>query len=102
MNNMLSMTTFPLVAPMAMLALIACVLENLSLRRAKALARTGLPEEEADGTHGDELVAKLDALLPQVKADEAARQEYLDVLELLGPQDPRTVEYRRALSRQLF
>ena len=41
MNNMLSMTTFPLVAPMAMLALIACVLENLSLRRAKALARTG-------------------------------------------------------------
>lgn len=41
MNSMLSMTTFPLVAPMAMLALIACVLENLTLRRTKALARAG-------------------------------------------------------------
>lgn len=41
MNSMLSMTTFPLVAPMAMLALIACVLENVSLRRARAMARAG-------------------------------------------------------------
>lgn len=84
------------------LAVLAKIPESAETRRVAALARTGLPEEEADGTHGDELVAKLDALLPQVKADEAARQEYLDVLELLGPQDPRTVEYRRALSRQLF
>ncbi len=85
------------------LAVLAKIPESAETRRVAALARTGLPGEEVDDpTRGDDLVARLDALLPQVKADEAARQEYLDVLELLGAQDRRTVEYRRALSRELF
>ena len=46
--------------------------------------------------------ATLDALLPRVKDDDEARQEYVDLLELMGPADPRTAKYRKALSRQLF
>jgi putative thioredoxin len=37
-----------------------------------------------------------------VKGDDDARQEFLDLLEVMGPADPRTAEYRKALSRQLF
>ena len=40
--------------------------------------------------------AKLDALLDRVKDDEDARQEFVDVLELLGPDDPRTAAYRKS------
>ena len=29
-------------------------------------------------------------------------QEFLDLLELMGADDPRTATYRKALSRQLF
>jgi putative thioredoxin len=45
---------------------------------------------------------KLVSLLDRVKDDEDARQEYLDILEVLGPDDPRTTRYRRALSSRLF
>jgi putative thioredoxin len=41
-------------------------------------------------------------LLDQVKADDAARQEFVDLLELLGPDDPRTGSYRRQLTSRLF
>jgi putative thioredoxin len=37
-----------------------------------------------------------------VKDDDVARQEYLDLLELLGPDDPRTVDYRKQLTARLF
>jgi putative thioredoxin len=37
-----------------------------------------------------------------VKGDDAARQEFLDLLELLGPEDPRTGAYRRQLTSRLF
>ena len=37
-----------------------------------------------------------------MKDDEDARQEYVDVLELLGPADPRTAEYRKKLTSRLF
>jgi putative thioredoxin len=46
--------------------------------------------------------AKLDALLDRVKDDEAARQEFIDLLEIMGPDDPRTAQYRRALAARLF
>jgi putative thioredoxin len=36
------------------------------------------------------------------RTDEEARQEYLDILELLGPDDPRTATYRRRLTSALF
>jgi putative thioredoxin len=41
-------------------------------------------------------------LLEQVRDDPASRQEFLDLLETLGPEDPRTSRYRKALSTRLF
>ena len=38
----------------------------------------------------------------RVKDDDGARQEFVDLLELLGPADPRTAEYRKALTSRLF
>jgi putative thioredoxin len=49
-----------------------------------------------------ELEAHLEQLLERVKRDEEARQEYLDLLETLGPEDPRTARYRKALAQRLF
>jgi len=34
--------------------------------------------------------------------DDAARQEYVDLLETMGADDPRTSEYRRALAARLY
>jgi putative thioredoxin len=77
------------------LQLLARIPETVEVRRIAALARVG---DEAS----EDIPAKLDGLLDQVKADEAARQEFLDLLEVLGPDDPRTGEYRKALSARLF
>jgi hypothetical protein len=60
---------------------------------------------QADGVAGDGaggVEAKLDALLDKVRDDEAARQEFVDLLEVLGPEDPRTASYRKALTARLF
>lgn len=80
------------------LALLARVPETADTRRVAALVRTGaLP-----GEGGDDVEAELDGLLERVRDDEEARQRYLDLLELLGPDDPRTGKYRRALTSRLF
>ena len=62
------------------------------------------PAIGADGAAvvDDGVEAKLDALLDRVKDDEDARQEFVDVLELLGPDDERTSQYRRKLTSRLF
>ena len=44
----------------------------------------------------------LDGLLERVRADDSARQEFVDLLETLDPADPRTTRYRKALSARLF
>ena len=44
----------------------------------------------------------LDSLLERARDDQAARQEFIDVLETLGPDDPRTASYRKALAARLF
>ncbi|MBA3652706.1 MAG: tetratricopeptide repeat protein [Actinobacteria bacterium] len=77
------------------LALLARIPETAEVRRVAALARTG-----DVGT--DDITPKLDALLDKVKGDDDARQQYLDLLELLGPDDPRTADYRKALTARLF
>jgi putative thioredoxin len=41
-------------------------------------------------------------LLERVRDDDAARQEFLDLLETLGSDDPRTTSYRKALAGRLF
>lgn len=50
----------------------------------------------------EDVTGLLDALLERVHDDEAARQEFVDLLETLGPDDPRTASYRRALASRLF
>jgi len=83
------------------LALLGRIPETAETRRVAALVRTGEAAAEA-GSNGDDIAAKLDDLLDQVRADDEARQAYVDLLELLGPDDPRTADYRKRLTRQLF
>jgi putative thioredoxin len=81
------------------LALLERIPESAETRRIAALARMGSAGvAEFDGN----VEAKLDALLDRVRDDDAARQEYVDVLELLGPGDPRTATYRKKLTSRLF
>jgi putative thioredoxin len=75
------------------LALLARIPETAESRRVAALARVGEADDPAD---------ELDTLLDRVKGDDDARQRFLDLLELLGPDDPRTAEYRKALTARLF
>lgn len=79
------------------LALLARVPETGDVRRVAALARVGGSVPSVD-----DVSAKLDALLDRVKDDPDARQEFLDLLEVLGPEDPRTMPYRRAMTSRLF
>jgi len=83
------------------LALLARIPESAEGRRVAALARVG-PEGEAGAGASGDVEARLTALLERVKEDEAARQEFVDLLELLGPDDPRTPQYRRALASRLY
>jgi len=77
------------------LTLLTRVPETAETRRVAALARLG----EAD--EGD-VDVRLTGLLDRVKDDEAARREFVDLLEMLGADDPRTPQYRRALASRLF
>ena len=79
------------------LALLARVPETAEGRRIAALARVG-----DDGAAPADPAAEMDALLERVKADGEARQRFLDLLEVLGPDDPRTAGYRKALTARLY
>ena len=87
------------------LALLARVPETADTRHVAAQARLG--DSLGAGRNGltadgADVEAKLDALLDKVREDDAARQEFLDLLEVLGPDDPRTATYRKALTARLF
>ena len=45
---------------------------------------------------------RLAALLPKVKDDDEARQEFVDLLLVLGPDNPNTAGWRRKLSTYLY
>ncbi len=79
------------------IAVLARIPETPEVRHLLAQARVGGEADEGDAG----VTSKLDALLDSVKADPAARQEYLDLLELMGD-DPRVPEYRKALTSRLF
>ena len=79
------------------LELLARIPETPQTRRVAALARSG-----GSYTSDDEVETRLVELLDAVKEDDAARQEFVDLLELLGPDDPRTGSYRRQLTSRLF
>ena len=78
------------------LAILARIPENAETRRVAALARVG------DVPPADGYDEKLTDLLDRVKEDDGARQEFVDILEILGPTDPRTAKYRKALTARLF
>jgi putative thioredoxin len=85
------------------LSILARIPESAETRRVAAQARLGAVDGDgaAPGA-GDDVTARLDGLLERVKDDDDARREFLDVLELLGPDDPRTAGYRKALTARLF
>lgn len=77
------------------LALLERIPESPETRRVAALART------ADDAP-DDVEHELGTLLERVKHDDEARQRFVDLLELLGPDDPRTTEWRRKLTTALY
>ena len=76
------------------LALVARIPESDRTRRVAAKARLGVVTDDHDAT--------LTGLLDKVKDDDDARQQYVDILELMGPDDPRTAKYRKLLTQRLF
>ena len=78
------------------LGLLQRIPETAEIRRVAALARTG------NGADNGDIETRLEDLLGHVKADPAARQEFLDLLEIMGSDDPRTSVYRRRLTTQLY
>jgi len=77
------------------LALLARIPETDEVRHVAAAARFSMRPT-------DDYEAQLDALLDQVKADDDARQQFVDILELMGPLDPRTAVYRKKLTARLY
>jgi putative thioredoxin len=77
------------------LELLARIPESAETRRVAALARVGR-------SHDDDYDAQLSGLLGAVKGDDEARQRYVDIMELMGPDDERTAAYRKKLTAALF
>lgn len=75
------------------LHLLERIPESGEAKRVAALARTG---------RVDDIEGELQSLLGKVKADDAARQRFVDLLEVMGPDDPRTAQYRKRLTTALF
>ena len=77
------------------LALLGRIPETDRTRHVAATARVQLqPDDDYDATLTD--------LLDRVKTDDEARQQFVDILELMGPHDPRTAQYRKQLTARLY
>lgn len=77
------------------LQFLARIPETERTRHTAAKARVQVaPDDDND--------AILTALLDRVKTDDDARQQFVDLLELMGPDDPRTAGYRKQLTQRLF
>lgn len=77
------------------LELLKRIPESSESRHVAAQARTGvLPE--------DEILGRLDQLLEVVKQDEKAREEFVDLLDVLGPEHSEVKNYRQKLSREIY
>ncbi len=72
--------------------------ETAEVRHLLAEARLA----QRGGAPGADVEVRLAELLEVAAGDDEARQEFLDLLESLGPDDPRTAAWRRALSSRLF
>ena len=86
------------------LGLLARIPETEAVRLLAARARLaqGSDDGVAEVLPADGYDDKLVELLPLVRDDEAARQEFVDILEVMGPDDTRTAHYRRQLTSRLF
>ncbi len=80
------------------LEILGRIPETPETRRVAALARTGLAGAEL----GEDLDAKLEDLLSRVRGDDDARREFVDLLEVMGADDPRTGTWRRRLTNALY
>ena len=79
----------------AALELSKTVPETERVRTAVAAARAAfVPQDDYDKQLAD--------LLVRVKTDEDAKREFLELLEKMGPNDPRTADYRKKLTARLF
>lgn len=77
------------------LQLLSRIPESDRTRPIAARARLGIqPDDDHDAT--------LDGLLDRVKTDDDARQQFVDILEVMGPGDPRTAKYRKLLTSRLY
>ena len=77
----------------AALDLLERIPESPETRRVAAMARIE-PVEDIEASLAD--------LLGTVKEDDDSRRRFVDLLELLGPDDPRTADWRRRLTSALF
>jgi len=77
----------------AALNLLERIPESAETRRVAAMARIE-PVEDIEASLAD--------LLGTVKEDDDSRKRFVDLLELLGPDDPRTADWRRRLTSALF
>ncbi|HJL91374.1 MAG TPA: tetratricopeptide repeat protein, partial [Acidimicrobiales bacterium] len=73
--------------------LLEKISETPETRRVLAIARLENVED---------IDSELTELIERVKTDEDARDRFIDLLELLGPEDPRTSEWRQRLTSALF
>lgn len=79
----------------AALELLKTVPQTERVRTAVAAARAAfVPQDDYDKQLAD--------LLVRVKTDEDAKREFLELLEKMGPNDPRTADYRKKLTARLF
>ncbi|MBF82097.1 MAG: co-chaperone YbbN [Actinobacteria bacterium] len=77
------------------LDLLKRIPESPETRHISAQARTGDRSET-------EILERLDNLLKIVKSDENAREEFVDLLDVLGPENSETKTYRQKLSREIY
>jgi putative thioredoxin len=80
------------------LGFLARIPETERTRRVAAAARVSTQPTLVT----DDYDAQLPDLLDKVKGDDEVRQQIVDILELMGPDDPRTAVYRKQLTARLF
>ncbi|MGH9295469.1 MAG: tetratricopeptide repeat protein [Acidimicrobiales bacterium] len=94
------------------LALVERIPETPETRRIAAMARLRADDRSGGGAPegtpvsanavGPDLESRIVSLLARLPADDAARQEIVDLLETIDPGDPRRATWRRALASKLY
>jgi len=77
--------------------LLAKIPETAETRRIAAYVRSA-----GKFVTDESIENRLAELLPTVKGNDEARLEFLDLLELLGAEDPRAQQWRKQLTNYLF